>query len=65
MHLPSVTIITTRGIIYPFRNEYGQLDPESLEKYLKAFTTGRVRPLNNEKFRESIDGQLFKRLTKT
>jgi hypothetical protein len=53
--LPSVTIVTSKGIIYPFRNEYGELTPLSLEKYVKHFVTGMIRPLNNERFIKTID----------
>eukprot|EP00347_Sterkiella_histriomuscorum_P013442 403364691 len=61
--LPTATIISNKGIIYPFRDE--QFNTESLDVYIKRYITGLIRPLNNENFYETIDNFVEKLLQHT
>ena len=69
--LPTATIVTFKGIIYPMRSlsdfhpNASKLFEETLEKYIKAFITGRIRAINNDQFHLSLDQGMIKRLTHT
>lgn len=55
--------MSSKGIIYPFRND--EFNSETLEDYIKLFVTGRVRPINNEKFLLTIDEFVDRLLSNT